>query len=397
MSDRNYSKHFIEDLGKAVIEAEKKLQGKLGKWDLVIDILQEKGYYICEEAPTRKDRERIRSLYRFHYKGLNKIRRINEAKLEDELSGDNTLESKILKRITKKTSVDALAKLLGVKPDDIILTATKLKLSGHTNIKMFKEGSTTFIQLIKKFKRLDNEFDKTDTWTGQKEIVIGVVSDTHMGSEYHANKELHKMYDIFEKRGITMVLHAGDLSEGMKKTRMETFLGNTAIGFQAQLDYVVKNYPKRKGITTYIISGNHDNWYMIEGLANFVNTVALIRDDIKYLGDDFARVWLTPKVDVTLYHPNDGSSSNVFTKLQNFGDRGGNKLSKINIIGHYHKLGWIYYRDMHILYPASFQHQSEWMNLNNLRSEVAGIILHLKLNDDGSLKEMMIEHIMDFN
>jgi len=389
-----YSKEFIDALGEAVDEVSQKMpKGSRGRWSAVLALLYGKGF---KEETRISSNDSIRSLYRFHYEDARNRHRINNASLIDRLSGLNYLEDRILKRIKKKTLVSALAELLEVTEDDILLTATKLKLSGHTNIKVFKEGNRTFIQLIKRFKRLDNEFDKTELWHGEKEITIGVVSDTHCGSEYHAKEELDKMYDIFEDRGITMVLHAGDLSEGMKKLRMETFLGNVAIGFNAQLDYVVRNYPRRKGITTYAINGNHDLWYLTEGLANFVNTVALVRDDIKYMGDDFARIFITPKIDITMFHPNDGSASNVFTKLQNFGDRGGNKLSKINIIGHYHKLGWIYYRDMHILYPGSFQKQSEWMNMNNLRSEVAGIILKMKIKDDGSLKELIIEHVMDF-
>lgn len=121
------------------------------------------------------------------------------------------------------------------------------------------------------------------------------------------------------------------------------------------------------------------------------------RPDIQFLGNSFARVWLTPELDLTLYHPNDGSSANVFGKLQNFLIRAGNKISKINILGHYHKLAWVNFNDRHALYPASFQKQSKWMNMNNLRSEVGAMIITLTVSKEiGELLTFNFEHF-DYN
>lgn len=138
---------------------------------------------------------------------------------------------------------------------------------------------------------------------------------------------------------------------------------------------------------------NHDDFYIQEGLANIVKTVAVIRDDINYLGDDFARVWLTPNLDMTLYHPNDGSAANVHHKAQRFIENGGGKVSKINIIAHYHKTLWMKHKGSYALLSSSFQKQSNWMNQNNLTSNVGGYILNIKVDKEGNLLALDTEYV----
>lgn len=322
---------------------------------------------------------------------------ISSAKRADNLAGRESLEERILYRIKYKTDIKALSDILEVTVNEILLEVAKLQLKGFTGVKIWTEGKRQYIQNLRKAKEFGNEEDLIDKWHNSEEIVIGIVADTHLGSEYCDEESLNHFYDLAKERGIDTILHAGDIFEGYKNTRVETFLGNKAIGFQEQLEYGIKHYPKRDGITTYVISGNHDEWYIQQGLADIVKTFAGSRTDIKFLGNSYARIWLTPEVDITLYHPNDGSSLNVFHKLQNFINRGQDKVSKINVLGHYHKLGWISFNDIHGIYPASFQKQSKWMNMNNLRSEVGAIILTLKVDKDtGELLSLIFEHI-DYN
>jgi len=66
------------------------------------------------------------------------------------------------------------------------------------------------------------------------------------------------MYDIFQQEGIETVYHAGDITEGVNMRRgheYEVFKHGT----DEQQQYVIDNYPKRKGIITKFITGNHDH------------------------------------------------------------------------------------------------------------------------------------------
>jgi predicted TIM-barrel fold metal-dependent hydrolase len=62
-------------------------------------------------------------------------------------------------------------------------------------------------------------------------------------SNYSAEEELDDFYDICEARGVQAVFHTGDISEGFKPERMETFLGNKAIGYQAQVGELLDRIP----------------------------------------------------------------------------------------------------------------------------------------------------------
>lgn len=340
--------------------------------------------------------EGVRSVYRRHGKTF-KNPDVIRAKTNDTLAGRTNLKDRLLPRLRTKASINQLANYLNVPADHILLALTKLQLEGYSQIKIWSEGGEAFAQIFKRAKDTNNEYDISDKWKNASTITLGIISDTHIGSEYYNEEALNHFYDLMVERGIKTVLHCGDLFEGFKRARPEAFLNNKAIGFQAQLNYGERVFPKRDGVETLVISGNHDEWYMVEGLADIVKTFARIRPDVKFLGNSFARVWLTPKLDLTLFHPNDGTSSNIFGKLQQFLARGGDKRSKINILGHYHKFAYLKHDGMHAFYPASFQRQSNWMSRNNLHSEVGALILTLKVDTNtGDLLSLNFEFI-DYN
>ena len=88
-----------------------------------------------------------------------------------------------------------------------------------------------------------------------KVFTFGIVSDTHFGSIHEKIDELYTFYAICKKEGINVVVHAGDLVAGWgvykgQENEVHTF------GADGQVAYVIKNYPKVKGITTYFITGN---------------------------------------------------------------------------------------------------------------------------------------------
>ena len=69
---------------------------------------------------------------------------------------------------------------------------------------------------------------------------------------------LNKIYEEAYKRGITTVLHCGDLVDGNYLNRPEQPRQQFLHGFDEQVGYVVDMYPKVKGITTNFILGSHD-------------------------------------------------------------------------------------------------------------------------------------------
>lgn len=376
-----HNKEFIQD----VIDTANKYKGQnpYRYWSPALKDLKKR------YPDTYMTIESIRWVYNRYSEDKSELRQYQNTILDKE-QGIETLAERLIKRLNRKTELNWLSNYLGINIEEILAEIALLQAEGR-NIRIWKEGKNLFAKGFKvaKEKREDLNIYRN----GLKEITFAVLGDTHLGSEYSAEEELENAYDIITDRGITEVYHGGDLSEGWKSLRHETFLNNKAIGFQEQLEYAVKNYPKREGVTTYFIEGNHDLWVGKEALASFGKTLSMIRPDLKYLGAEFARINITPQVDMTLYHPNDGSSANVFSKLQNFIDRGGQKVSLINFIFHYHKVGMIQHRGVYGFYGSSFQNQSNWMNINNLTSYVGFWIITLKLNDNGELIRIIPEYI----
>ena len=107
-----------------------------------------------------------------------------------------------------------------------------------------------------------------------------VISDSHMGSIYELVDYLVFVYKEAKKRGITEVYHIGDISDGYYTNRPEQIYSLKCIGFDAQVDNIIANYPKEEGITTYFILGNHDETHIKNGGANL--GIAVSRDRSGY-------------------------------------------------------------------------------------------------------------------
>lgn len=89
----------------------------------------------------------------------------------------------------------------------------------------------------------------------ESEGVFGLISDTHLCSVAERLDLINKAYDEFASSGIRQVFHSGDLTDGFQEYRgHHQFV--KVFGSQPQAQYVIQRYPRRDGITTYVIAGN---------------------------------------------------------------------------------------------------------------------------------------------
>jgi len=226
-----------------------------------------------------------------------------------------------------------------------------------------------------------------------REFKVALVSDTHIGHKKSAMDELQAFYEYAYDQGVREFFHAGDISDGMYKNRDNSFFEQNAHGFSEQVDMIINNYPKMDGVTTYFITGNHDITHLRNGGANIGETIDRIRDDMVYLGHNFAKVWLTDEVDLNLIHPTDGGARLINHKIQRIIDEAeGLRRSCIMAVGHYHKMAWLYWKGVYGFVMPSFQHQTDFMRDNNLKSYVGGFILTLKVDRDGRLVSIVPEY-----
>lgn len=231
-------------------------------------------------------------------------------------------------------------------------------------------------------------------WDGCKHIRIGVVSDTHIGNVNNQMTFLHHLYDRFEALGVTDVYHCGDISDGWYPNRSDQIYELHAHGADRQVDYICEHYPKREGITTHFIIGNHDYTFIRNTGFNIGPAISLRRPDMEYLGINNARVWLTPNCDMEINHPGDGSAYAMSYSIQKYIDSlsGGDK-PKILLNGHHHKFLTMFYRNIHAIEVPCTEAQTNFMKSKRLAAHMGGLVLDIYVDDEGTIDRLGVELI----
>lgn len=224
-------------------------------------------------------------------------------------------------------------------------------------------------------------------WGGEKMLRFGLVSDTHIGGVDTQLTLLHHLYDYFEQEGIADVYHAGDITDGERMRpghEYELYMH----GADAQVAHTVKVYPRRKGINTTFITGNHDYSFIKTIGLDIGRQISAQRDDMHYAGYMNAIIQLSPGCTLELKHPQDGSAYAMSYKPQKIIEAlaGGEKPS-IMAIGHYHKRLYMEYRNIHCVLCATTEAQTVFMRGRGLSAHLGGTIIELKLRDDGVISE----------
>ena len=249
-----------------------------------------------------------------------------------------------------------------------------------------KESKVVVVQNVEP-EHIDNAWDGTTT------IRFGLMGDTQLGSKYAQLTYLHEYYDRCKKEGITDVYHTGDITEGLKMRPGHEYEVYTVTADEMR-DDVVKNYPKRDGITTHFITGNHDASIYKHIGYDIGQAIAEKRQDMKYLGKDCAVINLTPNCTLELRHPWDGTAYALSYKLQKMIEAMESD-SKPNIlaVGHYHKAEYLFYRNVHALQTGCFQGQTPFTRGKGISVHVGGWIVTVRVATDGTIKSIAPEFI----
>jgi len=245
-----------------------------------------------------------------------------------------------------------------------------------------------------KFGRLDLKAINAGAW-----YRYGLVSDTHLCCKEERLSELHSQYDLFLQEGITTVFHAGNIVDGYLPRINGASVLETTIDGQAQ--YVANNYPARKGVTTYFITGDdHESWFApgfnfgayLQFVAGKTN-----RHDLQYIGHVEADVEIKHKSGkstiIKIQHPGGGSAyARSYTGQKQVESWEGGEKPHILIQGHYHVSNYMQDRNVHVISLPGFQDQTIFARKKRLRMEVGGAILEFKVSpNDGTVTRCRVE------
>jgi hypothetical protein len=226
-----------------------------------------------------------------------------------------------------------------------------------------------------------------DDWDGRRVIRFGVASDPHLASKYQQLAHLNHFYDICEREGISIVYVPGDLTEGIYTRRQGHIHERFLHSVDEQEQYIIDHWPRRKGVRTRFVLGNHDTTHIQNSGHDIGKPIHAAREDMDYLGQLNARVYLTPNCILELNHPLDGAAYALSYSLQKYIEsiQGGTKPN-ILLNGHHHKAMYLFYRNIHAFEAGTFQAQSSWMKGKRLAAHMGGWIVQVTVDRDGTIE-----------
>ncbi len=227
-------------------------------------------------------------------------------------------------------------------------------------------------------------------------IRFGVVADTHLSSGEERLDDLREFYLLAGVLGIRDILHAGDITAGvnMYPGQMQEVLPGH-YGYDPQLQRIIDKYPRVDGITTYLISGNHDHSFVKLAGANICAAVSYRRPDIVYAGAMAGRVTLGGVLKVDLLHPDGGMPYARSYRAQKVNEGYGRTqdIPHVLVLGHLHVSGYLPYLGIHEIQAGCFEGQTTFLRRKGIFPEIGGWICEANLNENGRINRFVPEWI----
>lgn len=213
---------------------------------------------------------------------------------------------------------------------------------------------------------------------------LGIVSDTHYCSRFQQPTHFAAAYKYFKDNGISDVIHAGDVLAGNGKIYRGQVYELFKQGGDAQVDYVVDNYPFVDGITTHVIAGNHDLSFMKSDGIDVLRLIADRREDFNYLGHYGAYLEIEG-IRIYIHHGEGGLSYARSYKLQKLIEQfSPENKPHILIAGHYHSTVTLkMYRNVYGIMAGCFESQTPYLRRKGLYPEIGFGTLEVGYNKEG--------------
>lgn len=230
---------------------------------------------------------------------------------------------------------------------------------------------------------------------------VGIVSDTHFGSKFQQPTHLNQHLRYMKRRGVQAILAPGDITDGSTKMHAGFEYELFAHGADSQRDVALERLPKL-GIPWYLIGGNHDASHFKADGHDVVRAICDQRDDFTYLEEgDGNHKGSIGYVDVgglrfQMCHPHLGGTR-VRSYRMELWVEAMNPESKphVCIMGNFHKVLQMDYRNVFGLMVPSYQAQSTWMASKGIQSYIGGCILEFGRVTNGIAPSIEVEWLVE--
>lgn len=279
-----------------------------------------------------------------------------------------------------KTIDDAVEKE-GLKPDKILEQLAGLDKEQLKTVSKILKGIGE-----KKEKKIILPFS-------QKHVRLGVASDNHITSLFFNKKCLDYLYHVFKEEGAKFVVNAGDITDGeqMHKGHQNHLKCH---GVMRMLELVANEFPD-VGLNTHFIIGNHDYSFYKQNGVDIGELISNKRKDLIYIGNHKdekgfeGAIQLGEKTTLMLFHPGKGTAKGLSYQPQGILETmEGEEKPKILLVGHYHKMDYLFERNVHTFQAGTTENQSEWMRERSIQAHVGGLLLDVYMKDDGTVDKL---------
>lgn len=220
-------------------------------------------------------------------------------------------------------------------------------------------------------------------------IPLLLISDTHLCSKYDRLDILRYLYAKADERGVKHILHSGDFTDG-RSNRPEHIYELREPSYEGQVEYCVEKYPTFSG-KTYVISGNHDDWWYKSTGSEIVKAIANRRDDIVYLGSDVADMKIG-KLKVRLFHGKGGNAYAKSYKVQKYLDSIPlEERPHILQTGHIHQSFYMKQDDTHCFQTSCLEDLTPFARSMGFANDKSVWWVDVEMNDRGQIQNITQE------
>lgn len=223
-----------------------------------------------------------------------------------------------------------------------------------------------------------------------KTVSYGLITDTHIGCVFYKPEYLSAAFKTFKKENVDFVIHCGDVTEGMS-VRPGQVYELTQVGYDAQKTYAIEQLSKWEG-KMYLVDGNHDRWYLKANGALIVKDIARELPDAEFIGHDegdikIGNIW------IKVFHGEDTSSYATSYRIQKLVESftGGEKPNAL-LVGHTHKQGYFFERNIHCVSGGAISTQSNWMRSKRMANHTGYHVIKMLVNDGGIIEFTVTFH-----
>lgn len=224
--------------------------------------------------------------------------------------------------------------------------------------------------------------------------VVGVISDTHLGSKYCLRSQLKDFVRYAYDRGVRRILHPGDVLDGCYRHGLWEVSHS---GLDAQADDLLETLPALPGLTYHAITGNHDATFTdASGLDVGTYLENLFakngRSDLHFYGNRGAFLRVQGAV-FHLWHPRSGGAYARSYPLQKQIEKyAPGEKPDVLLAGHWHTFCYVEERGIHAIACPTFQGGGSAFGKSlGGAPALGGLVLSWDLTEHGTLRAFSVE------